>query len=373
MSACATIVLPLNGRGPTEGETRFANRFAPFSSDSFCIKNARFEHIVKQPANVAIGPTSSGIFNTTLYAFAEEKPLLINPDDLYLHILQRVAEHVNLNSDSLKNKFVAQNAGKETIVVNNDALRQGNPDSPWHLCFALFRDALRQRVIGGIPTIDFTSTTPVAQVCQTIALMDMLQAYFNFEVHTRCGIPEIALGGTKEDWTLVLESTITLLKRVEMDWWLLQLQPILEHFASAARGEQADIGFWSSMVRLFPSQSGSGPTADGWITKLFPYLKLSDGSGVRRNPFIDNGWQSRIEFDSLPSSLSKVPFVWDYFGKRIKMFFIAGAIATQIDENGRLASIASYAVIYDDPIEEKSGGSSRAKRYPVQEYYDDNY
>jgi hypothetical protein len=387
---CAKISLPLNRSGPTSGSKAFANRFRPFDArTAFGIPAARFEHVVSGSASgIAVGPTSSGLFNLCLYAFAEEKPVLITPDNVYLHILQRVAEHVNLNSEALKSKFLTDAAaaaeGKQTIVIINDALRQGSADSPWHEVFPEFRAALASRIVDGqVPTIDFSSTTAVDQTCQTVALMDMLQAYFNFEVHTRCGIPEIALGGTAEDWTLLVINTVALLKRVEMDWWLVQLQPILEHFQSVACGNVADLAFWSTMIRLFAEQSGSGPAADGWITKLFPYLKRRDGSGVDKNTFVETGWKSMVPFDALPSSVSKVPFVWEYLGTRINMLFVAGAVGVELEEDQktdqkedqkggeqRLCLASSYAIVYD---EDAARAPPKSVKYGVPRAHNSNY
>lgn len=341
MSVCATIKLTTNGLGPTQGKN-FLNQFKPLQANQLC-PESRVEHFaasVPLDTPVLLGPTSSGLFNLCLYAFAEEKGLLLTPDDIYLHILQRVAEHVNQNAGSLREKFVST-AEKQTISVRNDFLKQGDSNSPWHLCFHLFENELSRRIVSQVPTTTFSTTRPIDSICQTIALMDMVQSYFKFQVFTRCGIVEIALAGTPSDWSNMYQSINILLKRVDMDWWLARLDPILQQFCNVANGANADTNFWSKMVRLYPEQSGGGPFADGWILDFFPYIKKSNGTGITKNTF-----NQKVELIALPSSISRVPFLWDYFGTSIDMMFLAGLAGVFLDQNNRLASVCAYSVVY---------------------------
>ena len=63
-----------------------------------------------------------------------------------------------------------------------------------------------------------------------------------------CGIPEITLKGTVEDWKLLHEKALSL-GRYDLEWWTEELRPVLDQFVAAALGE-VDRQFWSSIYKL---------------------------------------------------------------------------------------------------------------------------
>ena len=46
----------------------------------------------------------------------------------------------------------------------------------------------------------FSTTDPICAAAYTGTLMRALQTFFDYTVRTRCGIPEVTLLGTVEDW-----------------------------------------------------------------------------------------------------------------------------------------------------------------------------
>lgn len=50
---------------------------------------------------------------------------------------------------------------------------------------------------------DFTTTGPVELTVSQIAFMDALQPYFNYSMAPICGIPQVTLTGTMDDWKKV--------------------------------------------------------------------------------------------------------------------------------------------------------------------------
>ena len=48
---------------------------------------------------------------------------------------------------------------------------------------------------------NFTTTTPAAKAASEITLMAAMKNYFSYGMMTLCGIPDITLLGTLEDWT----------------------------------------------------------------------------------------------------------------------------------------------------------------------------
>jgi hypothetical protein len=49
--------------------------------------------------------------------------------------------------------------------------------------------------------------------------MDAMKSFFEYSVSTMCGIPEITLEGTPEDWRKIEEKTKALAK-YDLEWWV---------------------------------------------------------------------------------------------------------------------------------------------------------
>ena len=93
-------------------------------------------------------------------------------------------------------------------------------------------------------TADFSTTTAVEKVASEITIMEAMEPYFEFVVvYAVCGIPQITLKGTTEDWEKILEKTRKL-EKYDLGWWTKELEPILKEFVHASKG-QINKRFWS--------------------------------------------------------------------------------------------------------------------------------
>lgn len=64
------------------------------------------------------------------HAFAEHYGFVLNPDDIWLLILQGLSIHINQNAEKYRDTLV-DFQGKKEIRVRHDGLVQGNPDNTW--------------------------------------------------------------------------------------------------------------------------------------------------------------------------------------------------------------------------------------------------
>ena len=86
------------------------------------------------------------------------------------------------------------------------------------------------------------------------------------------GIPQITLEVTPEDWKKVLKKARKL-KKYELEWWISELEPLLEEFVKASKGK-VDKDFWRIMYKYHSQKQYGAPNIiDGWIVKFFPYDK----------------------------------------------------------------------------------------------------
>jgi len=75
--------------------------------------------------------------------------------------------------------------------------------------------------------------------------MDTYQRYLQYEICSVCGIPEVTLQGTVEDWQRIRDR-IEVLATYDLDWWTSRLAPILGEFVATANGEP-DLEFWQAI------------------------------------------------------------------------------------------------------------------------------
>ena len=126
--------------------------------------------------------------------------------------------------------------------------------------------------------------------------MEAMKAYFKFIViYSVCGIPEITLEGTPEDWQKVLDKA-KYLRKYKLDWWINEIEPLLKNFVSASKGD-IDKEFWRNMFKYHAEKTYGAPKIiDGWIVKFFPY----DKEGKR------NKLKEIVSRDKLPNEIVKV-------------------------------------------------------------------
>ena len=292
---------------------------------------------------------------TVHLAFEHHYPLSLSPDMIWILIAQGVAHHINAHAEELRHKFV-QHEGKATLQVRRDDFVKGSPENPWPEVFSEFSTQIRDHIgeKHDFFIADFSTTGAVEKAASEVVLMDAMQNYFEYGLMTMCGIPEISLEGTLEDWKRIVER-VESLADLDLEWWTDSLIPFLKCFVDAAEGN-VNQRFWQSIYKL--SDASGGPYLTGWSTVLVPYLLDQENLPKQRNPLLSNWvpletavnqpnesdeegecwWQesnsyfSGITTSSLPSGLAKAPFTWMYLDKQFQMEFIGGFVGVAQDE-----------------------------------------
>jgi len=289
---------------------------------------------------------------TLHHAYAKHYPVTISPDMIWLLIAQGFANHVNQNQEEMRDYFV-DFEGKKDLVVERRFFVKGSPDNNWKGVFAEFSVQIEENTGGDLlelVTGDFSTTTAIEKAAFEVTLMDAMKSYFNYTlVTTTCGIPEITLEGTVEDWQMI-ESKAQELAQYNLGEWIDELMPVLQEFTAAAGGK-VDKDFWESIYKWNHVGSGT-PYITGWILKFFPYKKVR-GEFV---PFLAKNkeesndekisYNLRATTNEFSDGISRADMLWYYHGVYYSMELVAGFVGFHQDaQTLSLRPEISWAVI----------------------------
>jgi len=262
---------------------------------------------VKEP-NSKISPATYGFISSVLNAYNGHHNLVLRPDDVWHAILIQFSFYVNANAETLRDKFVKEKqleveipGSLFTVDVDTFARKMVNE---------LMSKNLKDATVTEFLIPKFTTTTDTDRIVAAISVVSKLQAHFKYKSSSACGIPEVTLLGTVQDWRN-LRSKIDRLPQYEvtdyhdgpvMTKWHGLLKRVLNGFVSSAEGNP-DLYFWDKVASTKSCPSGS-PYLSGWLT-VFACFK-SDGEW--QGEFIKYGRQwPRIDIDSIPLGTVSVP------------------------------------------------------------------
>ncbi len=303
---------------------------------------------------------SNGFFDVVSQAYADHRPLVISPDMIWLLICQGFSIHVNKHAETLRKHFV-QHKGKKVLMVCLDGLVSGRDEDNWESVFAEFNKQIAKNTNHNIAeTISarFSQTNADAAVAFDITLMDAMKSYFAYAAYYSCGIPEITIEGSVEDWQEI-ERRAQKLAVYDLDWWIQDLKPILAQFTQAAQ-QNADPLFWKNMVKIWDERDGCVSTTyiNGWITRFYPYI--GGGKEFVKNPMIGKPMlmelnsslnhegieHEGIEPKRLPNGISSCELLVDNRGKLSQFELKAGFFGMRQDSKTlALRPVIGWAVV----------------------------
>jgi hypothetical protein len=177
---------------------------------------------------------------------------------------------------------------------------------------------------------DFSTTDKTARIVSQMTLMSSVKAFFDYSViYFSCGIPNITIEGTTDDWQKVLNKTQQL-RKYDLDWWVDDLVPILNEFINASKGNINKV-FWQNIVKKDRPEKyvGGGcswdrPTElDGWFLKFMPYDKKG-----KRTP-----QKVTYNYKDMPSQVINVDFMYKNLdtGTTTPMEMLCGLVGIEVD------------------------------------------
>jgi len=271
-------------------------------------------------------------FKFMVEAYADHRPIVLSPDIIWNVIAQGFSQHVNNNPEALRDRIVYHERGKiELSVMTKEELH--SPNVKWDELLNTFDNMIAERTkdnLADVMRADFSTTDKTARIVSQMTLMSSVKAFFDYSVsYLSCGIPNITIEGTTDDWQKVLNKTQQL-RKYDLDWWVDNLVPILNEFINASKGNVNKV-FWRNIVKKDRPEKfvGGGcswdrPTElDGWFLKFMPYDKKG-----KRTP-----QKVTYNYKDMPSQVINVDFMYKNLdtGTTTPMEMLCGFVGIEVD------------------------------------------
>lgn len=288
-------------------------------------------------------------------AFSDHRNVELSPDMIWLLICQGVSNHLNQHTDFAATLNMTD-LDRNRIEIRNDTIVMEQNDPAWQDILNQFTDTLSSFVDSthiSLLTPTFSTTTSVHTTAYQITLMNSVQSFNDYYVTTLCGIPEIRITGTVDDWQWIYDN-VDQFSSYGLEEWIETIKPHLEQFVLSFSLEP-DLEFWRS---IFREKSGSGTPlrVTGWVKDFFPYT-LNNRDEFEPNPYLGildasredllitgedgrdyydaeeyHNWKTRgLRISQFPNGVVKTPFTWKYYRRNYRMYLSAGFVGASYD------------------------------------------
>lgn len=336
--------------------------------------------VYESTTNLISEDSCNSFVNTFLAAYNSHKPLRLRPDDINLALQLVWSVCVNSNAEKFRSEFV-EHEGKMELKVSH---------SLFDLDFFCgeFKKLMKKNVKN--PefieqfTKEFTTTTPLIQTVTNQLLMNTLKEYFSFNMILGCGISQVIMEGTKEDWNKLAESYEyfkNFFAKTELSSWFIHFDIIMEKFIlmrnlqdSGKVNATDDLKeFWKRVICYVPQGSGSQNILGGWVRLLTPYSSSNKIVGLDK-PILcldldktppthsSNYYQQDMAkyyaatgWNELQPSIVETPAkLFDYDGTEYEIEFFSGFFNPYEQEDGSISTNIGFLIRSDSTIEKKN-------------------
>lgn len=290
---------------------------------------------------LASGFTGNGFLAALHASFAEHLPLRIDPDDIWLVFLSQVSLLINKYPEKYRDSFVNIQESNEIIVRHDGLLLDESvttSSTKWEEIFPVFEKEMNKRMKIDM-NLKFTTTTNVRYTASQIMIMGSMKNYFQYVVQTCCGIPEVRIGGSVEDWSSLKHKINDICTRIFSKDWKPKFGNFIEESIKVINGNP-DPDFWEKLYHFDGGGgSGTGPSTTGYVNNLFP-LDKEGGLGLSFN--------NKRSTETFPELTGYVPFIWEYFKgpftKTFECVFKSGLTHASIND-GEVSSKATWQIV----------------------------
>ncbi|KAK5580419.1 hypothetical protein RB653_000436 [Dictyostelium firmibasis] len=278
-------------------------------------------------------------------AYSNHFGLAIKPDDIWISILVQFSLYLNSNSEKLRDRIVDFDGKKELVVFGGGTLMTANYEQLTKQMTNEIEKNIKDPSIREWANAPFSTSTPNDTMAASIALMATLKSYFEYKMVLRCGLPEVTIYGTVDDW-IDIKNRIEKLKDFDypdnkdgkcMETWSKMLHPIIDKIIESVNGTP-DTKWWNRIANTVGG--GSGPTyLTGWITAFCLFNNEGEWMGNNnkrrgRGDIEETEWIF-VNTDKIPKGFLFVPVLIDDNGKEYNTEFFAGHMCVSTSNDSK--------------------------------------
>lgn len=279
----------------------------------------------------------NGFVGTIRLAYNLHHALVIKPDDVWIAIMVQFASYMSAHAEELRDKFVTHQGKKELNV--------GMSGNLYTCDYARWCHFITDEIVKNVkdPSIrewvmpNFSTTTEKEKLVGAAVLMGTMKQFFGYKCTLLCGLPEVTMLGTVEDWEKIQSKAHRLLefdcKEEYLSKWYVMLEKVLEKFTESKRG-RPDVVWWNRVCSNF--SGGSGPSyLSGWITVFSVFNEKGTWIGGQRSVelYAQQRWHAEagapegwpvIDSNQIPSGCVRMDVIVDDNGTEYKCELSAG-------------------------------------------------
>ena len=338
-----------------EKEPRYNFEKQPVSS---LLTKDILDHSLNKNQNLAYINSNVPVLNGFYTAHTNHYPIRIKPDDIWLLIVQAFSNHVNANSERLRNYFVDFD-GKKQLKVEYDlsSIEQVNRKVLENFSEQIneqMKNYLGDKLID-VLTPNFSTSTYDSKIVCKISIMGAFKKYFDYRMMLcGCGIPYIILEGTAQDYKEII-SKAQELKKYEFDWYINKIIPHIEKMVEAKEGK-IDIDYFKNMIQKKEvTEIEYGPSGMhqyevkydyicGWFLNFFAYFGKKNYRGEIRR-FQEDSLKVK-NFKELANQMLIVPFTIEdkVHNKEYLMKYKVGFVGCDQNEKKEIIPVQGWLV-----------------------------
>lgn len=264
-------------------------------------------------------PQLNNFVNAAFQAYSNHQGLVLRPDDVWQAIVTQMSFYVQARAEALRSKFVAHEGQCQLTVRVSGTLFTADHADVCQLLLNEIRKNIKDASVVDWLEPGFSTTTTADSVASAISVMATLQAYFGYKVKMMCGLPEVELLGTVEDWRRLLAKIARLAEFDAGDGhlveWAAMLTPVVAEMVATKEGKD-NMDWWQRIAHY--KNGGSGPSyLSGWITVFCCFTHQGAWQGDKKEVKLwyestprTSEWPF-IETDDIPTAVVAVPVVID--------------------------------------------------------------
>jgi hypothetical protein len=201
-------------------------------------------------ADSLVPVSANGFLAAFHLGFAKHYPVVVSPDIIWLVLCQGLSTHIQQHSEEFRGKLIGF-SDKETITIQHDEFVKGQNNN-WPAAFEEFTTETKKLLKDSLFDImipQFSTSGVAEKIAFEITFLESVSEYFNYVVLTACGIPEITLLGTPDDWKQIRKNVETF-REFGLDKWINDLEPILDVRTSTDISSAYFLTFCGAKIRF---------------------------------------------------------------------------------------------------------------------------